>query len=513
MMTPLDFAVIAVYFVSTAILGLRLGGKQGSATDYFLGGRNLPWWAVCFSIVATETSTLTVISVPGIAFGGNLLFFSMTFGYLVARFLVATFFLPRYVAGEMETAYQFLGHRFGDGMRATASVTFMVTRLLADGVRLFATAIPIKVILAASGWNVDYVPIIVCIGLVTVVYTLIGGIRAVVWMDVLQMSVYVGGALFSLVILSQQVPPDWWAQAAAQGKTVWLDLGQGKTPGDLLTSPYWIVCAVVGGAVFGMASHGTDHIIVQRLLTCRSLQDSRKAIVASGFIVMAQFALFLIVGLMLWAHYGGKTAQDMGLTRNDEVYPKFIIDGLPPGVTGLILAGILAAAMSTLSSSLNALASATMSDLVQRFSKRAIAGAEALKAGRWITLGWSVVFIGFACAFRNTENPVVELGLAIASFTYGGLLGAFLLGMTNRRINQRGAILTFLLTVAAMTVVVLGVWYGKDGWTFVLKPSAEAIKGGGLKALAWPWYTAIGACLSLALGWLLTLAGFRSGSK
>lgn len=179
----------------------------------------------------------------------------------------------------------------------------------------------------------------------------------------------------------------------------------------------------------------------------------------------------------------------------------------------MILAGILAAAMSTLSSSLNALASATMSDLVQRFSKRAIAGAEALKAGRWITLGWSVVFIGFACAFRNTENPVVELGLAIASFTYGGLLGAFLLGMTNRRINQRGAILSFLLTVAAMTVVVLGVWYGKDGWTFVLKPSAGAIKEGGLKALAWPWYTAIGACLSLALGWLLTLVGFRSDSE
>ncbi|MCW5942057.1 MAG: sodium:solute symporter [Fimbriimonadaceae bacterium] len=503
MLTTLDYAIILLYFVGVAWFGARSGGRQRGTGDYFLGGRNVPWWAVCFSIVATETSTLTVIGVPAIAFGGTLTFIQMTFGYILARIVVALWFLPRYATGQMETAYEFLGHRFGDGMRATASVVFMATRLLADGVRLFATAIPIKVIFDSVQMPLTYPAIILGIGIVTAIYTLIGGIKAVIWMDVVQMFVYVGGAVAALVVLLNHVPGDWLARAVEAGKTQWLDTGAGKPLGENLTQPYWIVCAVLGGAVFGMASHGTDHLIVQRLLTCRATKDAQKALVVSGLVVFLQFALFLAIGILLWAHYGFVDFKTLGLERGDEVFPKFIIEGLPPGVSGLILAGILAAAMSTLSSSLNALASSSMSDVYRRFSGKDLEPARALYVGRVLTVVWAFVFIGFACLFRDTKNAVVELGLSIASFTYGGLLGVFVLGLVNKRARQTEAIAVFLTTIAVMTVVIFGVWYGNAGWVFAFRPSEDAIKAQGLKAIGWPWYTVIGSALTVALGSLI----------
>lgn len=503
MLTSLDYAIILLYFVGVAWFGIQSGGKQKGTADYFLGGRNVPWWAVCFSIVATETSTLTVIGVPAIAFGGTLTFIQMTFGYILARIVVAVWFLPRYATGDMETAYEFLGHRFGDGMRATASIVFMVTRLLADGVRLFATAIPIKVIFDSVQFPLTYPAIILGIGIVTAIYTLIGGIKAVIWMDVVQMLVYVGGAIAALVVLAAHVPGDWLVRAAEAGKTQWLETGTGKPLGENLTQPYWIVCAILGGTVFGMASHGTDHLIVQRLLTCRATRDAQRALVVSGFLVFLQFALFLVIGLLLWAHYGYTDFKGLGLQRADEVFPKFIIEGLPPGVSGLILAGILAAAMSTLSSSLNALAGASLSDVYGRFSGRKLEPDRALRVGRVLTVVWSFVFIGFACLFRDTKNAVVELGLSIASFTYGGLLGVFLLGLLSKRARQAEAIGVFLTTIVVMTVVIFGVWYGSQGWVFAFRPSPEAIKDQGLKAIGWPWYTVMGSLLTVILGSLL----------
>lgn len=505
MLTPLDFVIIALYLIGVAWFGIRSGGKQTSTRDYFLGGKKVPWWAVCFSVVATETSTLTVIGIPAISFGGPLTFIQMTFGYILARIVVAVWFLPRYYSGEAQTAYQFLGVRFGDGMRATASVVFLATRLLADGVRLFATAIPLKIIFDSAGLHLTYVHIIVLIGIVTIAYTLVGGIRAVIWMDVVQMAVYVGGALFAVLVLNQHLPADWWSQVREAGKTEWLVVGQGQSLSELVTQPYWIVCAILGGTVFGMASHGTDHLIVQRLLTCGSLRESQRAIVASGFVVFLQFALFLLVGLMLWAYYGGRTPADLGLSRGDEVFPKFIVEGLPPGVSGLLLAGIVAAAMSTLSSSLNALASSAMFDLYERLFRRKIDPQVALRTSRGLTLFWGVVFVGFASLFRDNTNPVVELGLAIASYTYGGLLGAFLLGMLNRRVRQPEAIAIFLLTIAVMTTVIFGVWYSPEGWRFLWQPSAEVKADLGLKGIGWPWYTVLGAAFSLALGALVGL--------
>ena len=506
MLTALDHTVLALYLVGVAAFGILVGGRQKNTTDYFLGGRNLPWWAVCFSVVATETSTLTVIGVPAVAYGGAMTFLQITIGYLIGRIVVAWYFLPRYYQGRLVTVYAFLGDRFGDGMRLTASVTFLVTRLLADGVRLFATAIPIKVMADTAGFEVSYLAIIVALGLVTVVYTLVGGIRAVVWMDVVQMALYVGGGLIALIMLLDVMPEGWWAAASEVGKTRTLYVGVGEPFASWFTQPYVLLTAVVGGAVFSMASHGTDQLIVQRLLTCRSTSGGQRALVGSALIVMAQFALFLVIGLLLWTYYQGQSPADMGMSRADEVFPRYIIEGIPAGLSGLLLAGIIAAAMSSLSSSLNSLASSSMLDIYQRFRPQAASAQQSLRVARLFTLGWGLLFIVFASLFEDTQNPVVELGLAIASFTYGGLLGAFLLGLWAKRATQKDAIVAFLISIGTMVVIIFGLWYSpSDGWFFRFAPAEAEVAARELRAIGWPWYTVLGSLITVGLGTLLGL--------
>ena len=507
MLTPLDVVVLVVYAVGVVALGLRAGGAQTSTDEYFLGGNDLPWWAVCFSIVATETSTLTVIGVPAVAYGGSLTFLQLTVGYLVGRVVVAAVLLPRYFAGHQQTAYAFLGDRFGDGMRGLASVTFLATRLLADGVRLFATAIPIQVILRAAGVDVGYPAVILAIGAVTAAYTYVGGLRAVVWMDVVQMGIYVGGAVVAMALLLGGPLAGTFGQAAAAGKLQVIDWGLADGLGVLLTSPYALPVAVLGGAVFAMASHGTDQLIVQRVLACRSLADGRRAMVWSGVFVILQFGLFLFVGLALWVHYGGAPLAELGLARGDELFPRYILDEMPSGLRGLLFAGIIAAAMSTLSSSLNALAGSTLMDLLERFGRRPRSPAQALALSRVLTLVWAGVFVGFAMLFTGMENPVVELGLGIAGFTYGGLLGAFVLGLVSRRARQPDAVVAFAVAVATMVAVIFGVWWSTEAgaWTWSWRPDAAAREAGGLRAVAWPLYPLIGSAITVGLGALLSL--------
>ncbi|PAP77436.1 sodium:solute symporter [Rubrivirga marina] len=507
MLTPLDFAVLVLYAVGIVAFGLKAGGRQTSTRDYFLGGRDLPWWAVCFSVVATETSTLTVIGVPAVAYGGALTFLQLTIGYVIGRVVVAYVLLPRYFRGELQTAYAFLGDRFGDGMRGLASVTFLVTRLLADGVRLFATAIPIQVVARAAGFEVGYPTVILAIGVVTAAYTYVGGLKAVVWMDVVQMGIYVGGAVLAVVLLAVSPMAGSWAAAAEAGKLQLLDLGMADGLGVMLTSPYALPVAVLGGAVFSMASHGTDQLIVQRILACRTLEEGRKAMVWSGIVVAVQFALFLLVGLMLWVHYGGAPLADLGLTRGDEVFPMYILNEMPPGLRGLLLAGIVAAAMSTLSSSLNALAGSTLMDLLERFGHAPETPEKALALSRVLTLVWAGVFVGFAMLFTGLDNPVVELGLGIAGFTYGGLLGAFALGLLSRRARQTDAMVAFVVTIAAMVLLIFGLWWSTEtsSWTLDWRPSAAIRDTLGLRAVAWPLYPVIGSVFMVVLGSLLAL--------
>ncbi len=480
--STVDVIIVLVYMVVSAGVGSWIGRKQKDTTDYFLGGRRIPWGAVTFSIVATETSVLTFISVPAVAYLGNMTFLQITFGYITGRLLVAALLVPAYFRGKINTAYHFLGERFGQKMRNTASITFMITRLLADGVRLFATAIPLAIIIKGSGalkglTDVQFYLIsIIFVGLLTMVYTYVGGIRSVIWMDVVQMVIYLGGALLAGAIILSKLPHGFASviqAAAADDKLKWFDTGFGLPFSEFIRAPYTFFTALIGGAIFSLASHGTDQLIVQRILTCPDTRSGQKAVAFSGFAVFLQFLLFLLLGVMLYAFYGGASVKELGLLRADGIFPKFIVEEMPSGVSGIIVAALFAAAMSTLSSSLSSLSSAVMLDIYIPFAGKNKTEQQLLKISRLVTLLWGVVLIGVAIAFIGLKGTVVEVGLGIASYTYGGLLGAFLLGLFFKRVNQSEAIIGFITAIVVMTLVI------------------QTVK------IAWPLYTLVGSVTTI----------------
>jgi len=480
----LDLTVLVLYMLGVTLWGAWLGRANRGGTDYFLGSRNLPWWAVMLSVVATETSTLTFLSIPGVAYLGTLAFLQLAIGYLAGRAVVGWILLPAYYRGELSTAYALLETRFGGAARRYASGIFMVTRLLADSVRLFATAIPLALI---TGWS--YPVSILVIGAATLVYTYYGGIRAVVWVDALQMALYVAGGLIALLLLHMAVDGGWsaiLASAGAAGKTQVLDFS---------TSPrvaYTFWAGLIGGGFLSMASHGTDQLIVQRLLTCRDVVQSRRALIGSGFAVILQFALFLCVGLGLWVFFEGR---EFG--SPDEIFSRFIIEEMPAGLRGLLIAGVFAAAMSSLSSSINSLASASAYDFWGPLRRR-VAGSvggngggrdadageaddrDIMIAGKVFTLIWAGLLILGAIVFipLSQGTAAVEVALAAASMAYGGLLGVFALGVLTRRVSQIGAIVG--MTVGVGTVVMI--WATARG------------------AVAWPWFVFIGLVVTVAVG-------------
>ncbi|MTD55332.1 sodium:solute symporter [Amycolatopsis pithecellobii] len=494
-MHPVDLVIIVVYLAAMPAIGVLVGRRQRSAADYFIGERSLPWWAVCFSIVATETSTLTVISTPGLiwAASGNyngFTYLQLPFGYIIGRTLVSFVLLPRYFQGQQSTAYAYLGERFGPTMQGVSSVAFIVTRLLAEGVRLFAGAIPIQVILSHYGLHVQYWQIVVVLTALTVVYALVGGIKAVVWVDVIQLTVYVGAAIVAAIVLATKLPSGWTSRASDAGVFKVFDFNFAGL--HLLTSQYAFLTAVVGGAIFTMASHGSDQLIVQRFLACRSISDGRKALIGSGIAVTIQFGLFLLVGAMLWAHNGFRNLKALGVKSSDDVFTNFITSELPVGVAGLLIAAILASTMGALASALNALSNSTVADLYQRFTRRKPEDSKVLRHGRMWTLIWAVVFAVFGSLFSSRNNPVIEQGLSITGYTYGAMLGAFFLGMWITRARQLDAIIAFVVTVAAMAVVVL--------WVKI--PPAPGAKP---VVLAFPWYTLLGVLITLVVGGALSL--------
>lgn len=462
--TPWDWAVVVLYLIGVTYLGIRMGGRQSSARDFFFSEAKLPWWSVSLAVVATETSSLTFLSIPGLAYAGNWNFLTLALGYVVGRGIVATFFLPRYYEGELTTAYALMEKRFGLVTRRTASAVFMFTRLLADGVRLFATAIPIALILKGDGSGsflsglsdpMIYALSILLAGAVTVAYVHVGGIRAVIWTDIMQFFLYLGGALGAIAILLGRIPDfsGAWTSLVDSGKTQVLDLKFS----DPLGSPYRFWSAFLGGAFLSMASHGTDQIIVQRLFTAGSLPAARRALWGSGFIVLFQFALFLFLGSLLYIFYAGAKMN------RDEVFARFIIGEMPPGLSGLIVAAVLAAAMSTLSGSVSALASASVYDFYVATARgRATDEGTRLRLSRWASALWGVALVCSAFVFIGTRHTVVELTLSLASFTYGGLLGVFFVGLFLSGTGSRAALIGFAAGLAVMLALVLT---GAIPWT------------------------------------------------
>lgn len=470
--TTLDVVVLVAYILGVTVFGTWLGRRQGGARDYFLAGHGIPWWAICLSVVATETSALTFISVPATAYTSNFWFLQLAFGYVLGRVLVAAVLLPRYFAGELSTAYALLGQRFGARTRRFTSIVFMVTRAFADSVRVFAAAIPIQLVTGLT-----YVESILIAGVFTAIYTYYGGLKAVVWIDVIQMVIYILGGVAALYVLVRIVPGGWSGivdTGSAAGKFQVIETGGG------FASARWLLTGVVGGAFLSMASHGADQIIVQRLLAARSLRESQRAVVGSGILVFLQFALFLLVGVGLFAYYRGQP-----FTTPDEIFPRFIVEGLPPGLSGLIVAGILAAMMSTVSSSLNSLASATTHDIYAPLAGREGDDEHLLKVGRRFTIAWAALLIGGALLFQFVQQgtPVVVIALQIASFTYGGLLGGFLLAVLSRRARERDAILGMAVAMTALFLL----------WA--------AQQFGVIPRLVDPlWFSLLGSIITLAVG-------------
>ena len=493
--STLDYSIVIVYLVGVVILGIIISGKQKNSVDYFLGGKQLPWWAVGFSIVASETSTLTFISIPGIAYKSNMMFLQLIIGYFIGRIIVSLIFIPAYYRGEIETAYDFLGKRFGLGLRKLASSIFIVTRVLASGVRLFATAIPVHIIT-----GLDYPTSIAIIGVFTLIYTYLGGLKAVVSMDVLQMFIYIGGAIASMVIIFHYLPNglDDVIKYSSDGinKFQIFNFNFGSNIIEFLASPYTIFGGILGGTFLTMASHGTDQLLVQRLLGCKTVKDSQKALILDASVILVQFAFFLFLGLCLYAFYRGMPfdklvlkSTGLNLSSSDEIFPKFIVENLPTGVAGLVIAGVLASAMGTLSSAISSLASSSYLDLFKTKATMQNPKKEIFWS-RIFTLIWGILLIGGAMIFRDTKNPVVELGLSIASFTYGGLLGTFLLGIFFKKTNQTDAVIGFISGILGMVLIIY------------------------FTTIAYTWYTIIGVVITLIVAnavYLIRKVFFKTG--
>ena len=471
--SPIDLAILIFCLAGITLFGAYFRRGQNSLRDYFLGGRTAPWWAIGCSIVATETSTLTIISTPGIAYGGNLGFLQVVLGYLVARVILCVVLIPQYFQGEFYTAYQLLEKRFGTRMRAAAAVVFLVTRALAEGVRISAIG---KVVSVAFGTG-ERISILV-IALLTLFYTFEGGMRAVIWTDVIQFALYLTGSVAAFLLLLHKIPGGWpevtHVAAASGGKLTIFDFAFS------LTKSYTFWAGIVGGTFLTMASHGTDQTLVQRLLAARNERDSKTALLASGVIVFIQFALFLVMGVLLFVFAQHGALQNPG-SDPDRLYPQFVVHHLPVGVTGLVLASIFAIAMSNASGSLNSLASSSIIDI----GKRRDQGPQPLGRSRIMTLTWGIVL---ALLGLIHWGPVLVAGLTITSITYGAMLGVFLLGTWNRRANEAGALagfvagLVFMLAVARFT------------------------------PLAWTWYVFAGTMVTFSVGVLASIAA-ASGKR
>ncbi len=482
--------IIAGYLAAINVLGAWIGRRQTNARDYFLGSHSMPWWAVMGSIVATETSALTFLSIPGDAYRTGFAFLQLVLGYIVGRVAIAAFLLPAYFQGELPTAYALLERRFGPSARRATSLLFMVTRVLAAAVRLAVPAIPIALILGVPIWTA-----VVLLAGATALYTLLGGIRAVIWIDLIQVFIYLSGAILALVFLIGALPGGWTGGLAARAAA-----GQATPLFDLrfdFAQPYTLWSGILGGAFLSMASHGADQLIVQRLLACRGLSDARKALVGSGFVVLVQMSLFLAIGTLLFAFFHGRPidpGRPGAFHSPDDVFPTFLVRHLPPWASAYLVAGVFSAAMCSESSALNSLASALAHDVVGPARGGAVLeGARGLALGRWLTLFWSLLLAALAVGFSllRGNQPAVQVALGLASVTAGGLLGSFLLALYARRAREGD----LLWAVSGSVAFMMALWLGSKGWI----PFALGRK------IAWPWYSLIGSALTFGGGWLLSL--------
>ena len=491
--SAIDYGVLALYLVGITIFGSRFRSRHRSVADYFIGQRTTSWWIISLSIVATETSTLTLIGVPAIAFaayprpeqGGNFTYLQVVFGYIVARVLIAWLFIPAYFQGDMLTAYELLNRRFGARAKHYVASLFLIMRPLAEGVRVFAASLVLSAVIAATLPAIPHLWVwsVIVVGLLTLIYTFEGGIAAVIWTDLIQLVIYIGGSLLAAWQLLHLVPGEWSTiarEAAAAGKFQLFSFSFDPSV------PFTFWAGLAGGTFLTMASHGTDQLLVQRLLTCRNMRDAQKAIVLSGIVVLGQFALFLVIGIMLYAYYRFNPLPP--LASNDEIFPAFIVRSLPHGVSGLVIAAIFAAAMSNLSGSLNSLASTSVIDFYAPLRGGKVSDERLLRLSRWLTAAWGVALIGIALLARGWGS-VFTAGLTIASLVYGPMLGTFLLALLTKRANETGVLAGITIALGGMLAIRI--------WT----------------PLAWTWYVLVGTVIAFGVGYVVSLATVPAARK
>ncbi len=464
-----DLAIILGYLAAITLFGARFRHGQKNLKDYFLGGRTAPWWAISLSIVSAETSTLTIIGTPALAYGGNLGFLQIVLGYLLARIVISFLFLPHYFRGEMFTAYELMRRRFGENVRKITASIFLVTRALAEGVRVFAISLVISIVLGTGE-----IASIVVIVLLTLFYTFEGGMTAVIWTDVVQMTLYVFGAIASFVVILGKIPGGWeHVSTVAESFHKFTIFDFRFAPNmEFFSRTYSFWAGVAGGCFLTTATHGTDQLMVQRLLSARDERQSRMALMASWVVILVQFVLFLMIGVLLYVYYG-----DFHLlppAQRDRIYPEFVWHNMPPGIAGLIIAAILAAAMANLSAALNSLASTTVVDFYRARAK-SVSDAAALKLARFATIGWGLLLLAIAIAARRSKS-VLEVGLTIGSIPMGALLGVFLLGVLTKKPRE----------TAAITGVIAGL-----GIVIAIHFTTP---------IAWTWYVLIGTCTTFGVG-------------
>ena len=484
-LNTLDLVVIGCYLAGVTLFGLRFRSGQQTLKGYFLADNAIPWWAISLSIVAAETSTLTVISVPGLAYDKDFSFLQLVIGYLIGRVVVSFVLIPQYFRGELVTAYQLIERRFGQRLRSLTAGVFLVTRAAAEGVRVFAVAIVVRVALGGlltgvSDFERDLVAIAIVTAL-TLLYTLKGGLKAAIWTDVMQQTVYVAGTIVGLVTILHLVPGGWTTVREVAGHA-----GKFRVFDFTFdwTTKYTLWSGVIGGTFLTTASHGTDQLIVQRLLAARSERQAQVALLSSGVVVFFQFSLFLMIGAMLYVFYRIYPPA-AAFTRTDTIFPVFIVSHMPHGVSGLLIAAILAAAMSNLSAALNSLSSTSMVDFYIRL-RPLTSEIRRIWLSRAAMVVWALVLFGLALLARH-GGRVIEVGLTIASIAYGGMLGVFLLGVLTRRASEGGAMMGMICGLALNLYL----------WLFT--------------SVAFTWYVTLGSMVTFAVGYAASLALGQKG--
>jgi SSS family transporter len=464
----IDLGILSFYLIGVVLLGLWIGRKAETVSDYVVGGRNRPWWLILFSIVATETSTVTFLSIPGFAYSRDMTWLQIPLGFLLGRFAVVFLLLPQYFKGTFYTAYDLLHERFGGATQKAASAMFITTRSLADGLRLFLSAIVLQ---EMTGIPIHWA--VIAMGVGTIVYTFFGGIRAVLVTDLVQFVIYIAGALVALVLIINHLPGGWeelFTVGEAAGKLQIFDLSFDWS------EAYGLWAGLLGGLFITLGSHGVDQMMVQRYLCARNLKDAQRALWVGGFVVVAQFALFLLIGVGLFAFYQA-FPPDAAFERPDRVFARFILDEIPVGLLGILLGAIFAAAMSTLSSSLNSCATAAANDFYFSGKGSKVSAITQLRAVRLLTVFFGVVQIAVGIAGQWVKSSVVSSVLAIAAFTTGIVLGVFFLGIFARRVGEHAAF--------------AGLAVGLTGMSFIKFATP----------LAWPWFALVGSILTFAGGW------------